>query len=78
MPALLNALGAGTTTGGDDAVVRLWDMDLPQLEVATGMVASSARLEVLRRVLRDDYVATPAFVDPIAGAMHRLQRRPGR
>ena len=59
-------------------VVRLWDMDLPQLEVATGMVASSARLEVLRRLLHDDYVATPAFVDPIAGAVHRLARRPGR
>lgn len=59
-------------------VVRLWDMDLAQLEVATGMVASSARLDVLRRVLRDDYVASPAFVDPIAGAVRGLQRRPGR
>ena len=59
-------------------VVRLWDMDLAQLEVATGMVASSARLEVLRRVLHDDYVATPVVTDPIAGAVHRLERRPGR
>ena len=58
--------------------VRLWDMDLAQLEVATGMVASSARLDVLRRLLHEDYVATPAFVDPIAGAVHRLQRTPGR
>ncbi|CAN5847510.1 hypothetical protein BH11PSE3_BH11PSE3_27600 [soil metagenome] len=59
-------------------VVRLWDMDLPQLEVATGMVASSARLEALRRLLHDDYVSKPVFVDPVAGAVHRLQRKPGR
>ncbi|MFO1160510.1 MAG: hypothetical protein U1E60_16850 [Reyranellaceae bacterium] len=59
-------------------VIRLWDMDLPQLEVATGMVASSARLEALRRLLHDDYVTSPAFVDPIVGSVHRLQRRPGR
>jgi hypothetical protein len=42
------------------------------------MVASSARLDALRRLLHDDYVATPAFVDPVAGAVHRLERRPGR
>ncbi|WP_421997861.1 hypothetical protein [Reyranella sp.] len=59
-------------------VVRLWDMDLPQLEVATGMVANSARLEALRRLLHDDYVATQAFVDPVAGAIDRLRKRPGR
>jgi hypothetical protein len=59
-------------------VVRLWDMDLPQLEVATGMVANSARLDALRRLLHDDYVATLAFTDPVAGAVHRLRKRPGR
>lgn len=59
-------------------VVRLWVMDLPQLEVATGMVASSARLEALRRLLHEDYVATQAFVDPVVGAVHKLQKRPGR
>jgi hypothetical protein len=58
--------------------VRLWDMGLPQLEVATGMVANSARLDALRRLLRDDYVATLAFTDPVAGAVHRLRKRPGR
>ncbi len=64
--------------GYDVLVVRLWDMDLTQLETATGMVASNARLAALRRLLHDDYVATPAFNDPVAGAIYRLQRRPGR
>ena len=36
------------------------------------------RLEALRRLLHDDYVATLAFVDPVAGAVHRLQKKPGR
>jgi hypothetical protein len=53
-------------------------MDLAQLEVATGMVADSSRLAALRGLLHSDYVATLAFTDPVAGAVHRLQRRPGR
>ncbi len=64
--------------GYDVLVVRLWDMDLAQLEVATGMVASSARLDALQRLLHNDYTATLAFTDPVAGAIHRLQRKPGR
>jgi hypothetical protein len=64
--------------GYDVLVVRLWDMDQPQLETATGMVASSARLDALRRLLHDDYVATLAFTDPVAGTIHRLQKKPGR
>ncbi len=64
--------------GYDVLVVRLWDLDQVQLETETGMVASSARLEALRRLLHTDYVATLAFTDPVAGAIHRLQRRPGR
>ena len=64
--------------GYDVLVVRLWDMNLAQLETATGMVASSTRLDALRQLLHDDYVATLAFTDPTAGAVHRLQRRPGR
>lgn len=64
--------------GYDVLVVRLWGMDLPQLEVATGMVASSARLDALRRLLHDDYVATQAFIDPVAGTIDRLRKRPGR
>jgi hypothetical protein len=64
--------------GYEVLVVRLWTMSLAELEVATGMVASSTRLDALRRLLHDDYVATQAFVDPVAGAVHRLRKRPGR
>jgi hypothetical protein len=64
--------------GYDVLVVRLWDMDLPQLEVATGMVASSSRLAALRQLLHDDYVATQAFIDPVAGAIDRISKKPGR
>ena len=64
--------------GYDVLVVRLWDMDPDQLEVATGMVASSARIQALRRMLREDYVATQAFIDPVAGAVDRLKKEPGR
>ena len=60
--------------GYDVLVVRLWDMDLVQLEVATGMVADSADSRV-RRLLHGDYVATPAFTEPVAGAVHRLRRK---
>ena len=64
--------------GYDVLVIRLWDMDPYQLEVATGMVASSARIQALRRMMREDYVATQAFIDPVAGAVDRLKKRPGR
>jgi hypothetical protein len=64
--------------GYDVLVIRLWDMDPYQLEVATGMVASSARIQALRGMLREDYVATQAFIDPVAGAVDRLKKRPGR
>jgi hypothetical protein len=60
--------------GYDVLIVRLWDMDQTELESATGMVAGSARLAALRQALHEDYVATPAFTDPVAGAIHRLQR----
>ena len=59
-------------------VIRLWDMELPQLETATGMVASRSRLEALRNLLHDDYVATQAFIDPVAGTIDRLTKKPGR
>ena len=42
------------------------------------MVASRERLDALRRLLHDDYVATQAFIDPVAGAVDRLTKRPGR
>jgi hypothetical protein len=59
-------------------VVRLWDMNQADLESATGMVAGSARLDALRRLLHDDYTATLVFTDPVAGPVHRLQRKPLR
>lgn len=59
-------------------VLRLWDMDPHQLETATGMVASRERLDALRRLLHDDYVATQAFIDPVAGVVDRLAKKPGR
>jgi hypothetical protein len=64
--------------GYEVLVIGLWDLDLPRLEEATGSVASATRLEALRRVLHEDYVATLAFTDPVVGAVHRLQRKPAR
>ena len=55
--------------GYDVLVVRLWDMDLAQLEVATGMVADSRRLAALRGLLHSDYVGHPG--------LHRSRRRRG-
>jgi hypothetical protein len=64
--------------GYEVLVVRLWDLPEQQLLTETGMVADASRLAVLRRMLRADYVATPLYVDPVAGPVLRLQRRPGR
>jgi len=64
--------------GYDVLVIRLWDMDPYQLEVATGMVASSERIQALRRMLREEYVATQAFIDPVAGTIDRIKKKPGR
>jgi hypothetical protein len=61
--------------GYDVLVIRLWDLDLAQLEERTGSVASPARVEALRRVLHDNYAATLAFDDPVVGAVHRLRRK---
>lgn len=64
--------------GYDVFIARLWPMALKQLETETGMIADSARLAALQRMLHTDYVATLAFDDPVAGPFHRLQRAPGR
>ena len=42
------------------------------------VVADSARLAALHRMLRTDYTATLAFDDPVAGPFHRLRRAPNR
>ncbi len=64
--------------GYDVLVARLWPMEPRQLETETGMIADSARLAALHRMLRTDYTATLAFDDPVAGPFHRLRRAPGR
>lgn len=64
--------------GYEVLVVRLWDLPEQQLLTETGMVADTSRLAALRRMLRTDYVATPLYVDPVAGPVLRLQRAPGR
>jgi hypothetical protein len=61
--------------GYDVMVVRLWGMDQAELESATGMVAGGARLAALRSLLHDDYTASLVFTDPVAGPVHRLQRK---
>src|SRR5262249_33173808 len=75
---LRHELDRALDLGYDVLVLRLWDLDLSQLEDSTGSVASRSRLEALRRVLHEDYAATLAFTDPVAGAVHRLQKKPGR
>ena len=64
--------------GYEVLLARLWPMEQKQLETETGMVADSARLAALHRMLRTDYTATLAFDDPVAGPFHRLRRASGR
>lgn len=64
--------------GYEVLVVRLWDIGETQLITETGMVADAARLGALQRMLRTDYVATPAYVDPVAGSIYRLRRAASR
>ena len=64
--------------GYEVLVVRLWDIPEAQLLTETGMVADAGRLGALQRMLRTDYVATPASIDPVAGSVYRLRRAAGR
>lgn len=64
--------------GYDVFIARLWPMEQKQLETETGMIADSARLAALQRMLHADYTATLAFDDPVAGPFHQLRRTPGR
>jgi hypothetical protein len=63
--------------GYDVLLVRLAHVDLDQLERETGMVASRHQLAALQATLQHDYVAEPAFTDPVMGSFDRL-RRAGR
>ncbi|MBS0524239.1 MAG: hypothetical protein JSS04_11465 [Proteobacteria bacterium] len=60
--------------GYDVLLVRLAHVDLDQLERETGMVASRRQLAALQATLQHDYVAEPAFTDPVMGAFDRLSR----
>jgi hypothetical protein len=60
--------------GYDVLLVRLGHIDLDQLERETGMVASPRQLAALRATLQHDYVAEPAFTDPVMGPFDRLRR----
>ena len=64
--------------GYDVLLVRLAHVDLDQLERETGMVASRRQLAALQATLQHDYVAEPAFTDPVMGSFDRLTtRQPG-
>jgi len=60
--------------GYDVMVVRLWDLNQPELETATGMIVDSERLAALRGMLHREYTATPVYDDPIAGPVVKLQK----
>jgi hypothetical protein len=60
--------------GYDVLLVRLGHVDLDQLERETGMVADRRQLAALRAMLQHDYVAEPAFTDPVMGPFDRLRR----
>jgi hypothetical protein len=64
--------------GYDVLMVRLWHVDQEQLERETGMIADRPQLVALRTMLHRDYVAVPAFTDPVMGPFDRLQRVPQR
>ncbi len=76
--ALRRQIDRALELGYEVMVVRLWDIPEAQLLTETGMVAHPARLGALQRMLRTDYVATPASVDPVAGSIYRLHRAAGR
>ena len=62
--------------GYDVLLVRLAHVDQNQLEQDSGMIASRPQLAALRAMLLHDYVAQPAFTDPVMGPFDRLQRAP--
>jgi hypothetical protein len=60
--------------GYDVLLVRLGHIDQDQLERESGMIADRRQLAALRAVLQRDFVATPAFTDPVMGPFDRLKR----
>ena len=55
-------------------LVRLGHIGQDQLERESGMIADRRQLAALRAVLQRDYVAEPAFTDPVMGPFDRLRR----
>lgn len=62
--------------GYDVLLVRLAHVSRNQLEQDSGMIASRSQLAALHAMLLHDYVAEPAFTDPVMGPFDRLTRGP--
>jgi hypothetical protein len=60
--------------GYDVLLVRLGHIDLDQLERESGMIADHRQLTALRATLQHDFIAEPAFTDPVMGPFDRLRR----
>ena len=56
-------------------VSDLWSWPPDVLAAYLGTVAASGRTDAIYRMLHDDFRATVAFEDPIAGTYYELQRR---
>ncbi len=59
-------------------VVRLWELDDADLNAMTSILRQNHHAAGMGRMLREDYDATFAFEDPLAGRFWRLQHKPGR
>ncbi|MCX7365175.1 MAG: hypothetical protein NTV97_25550 [Alphaproteobacteria bacterium] len=64
--------------GYDVVAVRLWATSADDLKKLSSTIADGASVEALHRMLHTDFVADFLFDDPVAGAVHRLRRAPGR
>jgi hypothetical protein len=56
-------------------VSDMWSWSPDVLAALLGTVAASGRADAIYRMLHDDFRATEAFRDPIAGTYYELQRR---
>jgi len=56
-------------------VSDMWSWSPDVLAAYLGTVAASGRTDAIYRMLHDDFRATEAFSDPIAGTYYELQRR---
>ncbi len=56
-------------------VSEMWSWSPDVLAAFLGTVAASGRADAIYRMLHDDFRATEAFSDPVAGTYYELQRR---